>query len=351
MKKIFLAAITLSSLLVACKKGSAPAADSGSEMLGKFLRQNEPQFSKFTVNAATGGTVTTPKGSTYRIRANSLLGANGMPVTGNVDVFVKEINQASEMILGNKPTNSGTGVLRSFGEMQIIAQQNGNNLTLRQDSTIVGFVRPPQGGTQLPIDIPMWAGDSLPRVTSNGHNHLNQSTSVSGFYLQNTGIDWSQIPGSFANLANGGYNFNIRDLLTWGNCDQLYNIPGGAPTTVLCYFGNNFNETSFTNLSGTVPSQLFYKPRNVNAIVKFTSQILNPAPGKYGYLSYQNSFKVGQEGTFLAMSAKDGKFYGQILDYTVPAPASGNNYVGIDLNLQEVTEAQLLALINQMNTR
>ena len=60
---------------------------------------------------------------------------------------------------------------------------------------------------------------------------------------------------------------------------------------------------------------------------------------------------IGTSGTFLAMSAKDGKFYAEMRDVTFGAPPAGKDFISYNFSLTEVSETQLLNLINQINTK
>jgi hypothetical protein len=344
-------------LATSCKKNNdapAPAEDNSVKMIQQFFKNNAPQFENFSVNAASGGVLVSSKGTRYTIKPNSLLDANGNPVTGNVIVAVKEISKASEMILGNNPAVTGTGdALQSFGEFQIVAQQNGNNLKLKPDtaSAIGVQVRPNVGaGAVMLQQMPLWRGDSSITVTTNGHNDDNLPVTIVNNYFVPKGTTWSQIFGATVTAGGGYYNFRVDSLIRWTNCDALFSQPG-TPVTALGYFGNKFNSVTGGSFTSGEPSMLFYKIKNVNTIAKLYNIILNPTAGKEGFLSYQNSFRVGGQGTFLAISAKNGKFYAEMMDVTVPAPASGKNYVPFTFNMQEVTESQLLSLISQMDTK
>jgi hypothetical protein len=352
------ALLTATALLTtACRKNDSQQqpADTGNEMMTAFFKQHAPQYESFTINANTGGLITSSKGTKYFISPNSLVNANGNPVSGSVTVSVKELGKASEMILGDRPaTTSNGGLLISFGEFNIAARQGNENLRLRNDSAVrvQAPVRPngPAGGGQFPIDVPMWASDTSITVSSNGHNDDNQPVTVTQTVHTRKGVSWNQMPGNNATLGGGGYNFRIDSLFQWRNCDVLYN-PGAIKTTVLGYFGNKFNTTTGNNYMGQEPSMLFFKVRNQNTIAKLYNLILQPTAGKEGLISYQQSFNIGEQGTFLAISAKDGKFYAEMRDVTISAPAPGKNYVPYTFNMQEVTQSQLLSLIQQMDTK
>ncbi len=360
MKKtsIFSALFAASVLLgTACKKNNSnetEPSNTGRDMMTAFFKQHAPAFEQFTINAATGGTIVSSKGTKYVIPANSLVDASGNPVTGNVTISVKELGKASDMILGDKPSRTSDGkMLTSYGEFFVRAQQGNNELQLRRDSAIRANVKPANpAGAQFPREMPLWDGDSAVTHTTNGYNHDNQSVTVTSTYYMARGINWNQIPGSLVtyNNSNGGYDFRIDSLIQWRNCDALYN-PGGVKTTVMGYFGSQFNSETGRSYMGLEPSMLFFKVRNQNTLVKLYDVILQPAAGKEGLHSYQQSFTVGEQGTFLAISCQNGKFYAEMRDVTIAAPAPGTNFTPYSFSLAEVSQTTLLNLIQQMDTK
>jgi hypothetical protein len=350
--------VCTAALLVtaACKKtkNDEQPADTGRDMMTAFFKQHAPAFESFTVNATAGGSFISSKGTKYFIAPNSLVDASGNLVTGNVAVSVKEIGKASEMILGDKPAvTTGGKRLISFGEFFIKAQQGNNELKLRNDSAVrVNVpVRNP-GGAQILREMPLWSGDSAVNITTQGYNDDNQQVSINSTISMARGMSWAQVASQWAlyNNSNNGYDFRVDSLIKWRNCDVLNN-PGGVKTTVMGYLGDKFNTNTGRNYTGQEPSILFFKVRNQNTIAKLYDVILQPTTGKEGLHSYQQSFTVGEQGTFLAISAKDGKFYAEMRDVTIAAPASGKNYTPYSFNLVEVSQTAMLALIQQMDTK
>lgn len=358
MKRIILSFATISVLffgISSCKKNdnsiSVTIDDKASaEMLNNFFEKHKPKEEKFSIDASTGGVITLSSGTKINLPSNVFILPNGTPATGNVDLFVRDILNAGAMILADKPTITNDGkMLESFGEVIVKAVQNNNELKLNPKRNPVQ-VRVPIGAQNgANRDVPMWEGDTSISQTTTGYNHENQITSFTQQILLKKGVEWNQIPG-FGISSAGNTIFPLDILGRWVNCDALYNDPR-PKTTVLGYFGDKFNTETGTNYSGQEPTMLFFKTTGTNTLVKLYNIILNPAPGKEGLLSYQNMMPIGQVGTFLAISAKDGKFYAEMRDVTIPTPLPGKNYVGFDFNLQEVTSIQLLNLISQMNNK
>jgi hypothetical protein len=360
MKQLSFSAIVIASIvsLASCKKSQqGDPIRSGDVKLGfeqakKFFEANAPKYESFTVDASAGGTITTSKGTKINFPANAFKNAAGQTVSGNVTVDVKDILSASDMLLGNRPTEASGQMLISFGEMTVKASQNGQALQLRNDSARVQvpLAPKPAAAGQFLREIPMWSGDSAVTYTINGNDHENTAVSLTQTGYIPSGINWNQ-NGNFANNnLNGTSTFKLDSLGQWRNCDALMGDPR-PKTTVLGYFTNQWNPETSTSYMGSEPSMLFFKVKQQNTLVKLYNKIITSVPGKEGLLSYQNSFPVGIEGTFLAITFKGGKVYAEMKDVTVGAPASGKTYYPVSFVLNEVTEAQLLILIQQLNTK
>ncbi|MCW3464399.1 hypothetical protein [Chitinophaga nivalis] len=329
--------------------------DPDGKSLAELFRSKGPQFETYNIDARQGGEIVSKKGTRYRLPPNSLIDASGATVYGPVTVSIKEIRDVSNMILADKPTVTTTGgQLYTYGEFFVRATQGTQDLRLKKDSAIVVQIQQvkPVGNFR---EVPMWGGDTTILVSLSGYNFINQYITITQQISANRGVEWRQNAGpnnQFAlfNSSNGSLSFRLDSLLRWVNCDALYN--GGNPkTTVLGYFTNFFNPATSTSYGGEEPSMLFFKPKNIPSLIKFYNVIFTPPPGKAGLLSYQNSVPVGQAGTFLAITALNGKLYAEQKDVVIPAPATGTNFVPISFNLVEVTQSDLLSLINSMNSK
>ncbi len=358
MKKIFLplllVTVTISGLS-SCKKNdrlALPGIDdqASARIMQAFFEKHAPKTETFSFDASAGGTITLKSGTKITFPANAFVKPDGSPVAGSVTVSAKDILKASDMILANKPTATSSGeMLESFGE--IIVNASRNDTALRLNPAVMQ--RPPT--VMVPVgtatgakrEAPMWEGDTTVSYTNNGFNHENQPTSVTVQYAVSKGIDWNQLPG-WGTVSGGTTIFPLDVLGQWRNCDALYNDPN-PKTTVLGYFGDKFNGQ--TGSGGQAPSMLFFKKAGTNTLINYSTMILNPAPAKEGFLSYQNSMPIGTSGTFLAISAKDGKLYAELKEATFGAPAAGKDFISYSFSLREVSETQLLNLINLVNTK
>jgi hypothetical protein len=198
----------------------------------------------------------------------------------------------------------------------------------------------------------MWSGDSSVTTTLSGYDYLNAAVTLSIQTSVHTGIQWDQLTAGYAffNGSNGTLDFSIDSLVQWRNCDAI--LSNSDPkTTVLCYFTSHYNNQTTTDYMGDQPTMLYFKPRYQNTLIKFYNTILNAPAGYQGLLSYQNTIPVGMEGTFLAMSTINGKFYAQMIDTTIAAPTGSNNYTTLSFDPQEVSESTMVSLITQMNAK
>lgn len=361
-KRLFIAIAGMFILACSCKKNdNNQQTDQSShlkdaEKITQFFEDHARKQESFTIDVATGGTVTTTKGTKVKFPANIFKTSAGAAVTGSVTVKVLDVFEAGDMILNHKPTITTAGEqLISFGEIRVDAEQDGNALVLNANSdNRVQVVFPIGGGDragQNIKEIPLWDGiePELSTYDVSGHNHENQSTTVSQSHYIYPGISWESLPG-FGAATMEETSFFLDSLGSWRNCDILVNDPR-TKTTVLCYLGDFFNNETSTNYSGIEPTSVYFKLKNENTLIKLYNVILNPIAGKQGFLSYQNTMPIGAEGSFLAISTLDGKFYAQVKDVTIGTPQAGKNYFGIDFNLTEVTETELLALINNLKDK
>ena len=341
--------------VVACKKSDTPAPQQNNSADGQamaaFMKDHGPVFENFTVDAAAGGVLTSSTGTTYTIPGGAFQTKAGASVTGAVTVSVKEINSVADMILSNKPTLTRDGkLLQSYGEFFVKAAQGNNDLQLKKDSGIKVAVRAKPNGQE----IPMWSGDSSITTTLSGYDYLNVAVTLSIQMSVNKGVLWDQLTThgyAFFNGTNGTLNFTLDSLVQWRNCDQIIGNPSDPKTTVLGYFSSHYNAETQQSYQGDQPTILFFKPHNQNTVIRLYDIILNAPVGYQGFYSYQNSMPIGMQGTFLAMSNVNGKFYADMKDVTIAAPGGSNNYTTFTFDPQEVSESTMASMILSMNTK
>lgn len=349
-----LAIIAASAIsIMSCKKNNDASAQHNNQdgqTMAAFMQSHGPQFESFTVDATAGASFTSSKGIKYTIPAGAFVTSGGAAVTGSVTVAVKEINSPGDMILGDKPTLTSDGrMLVSYGEFFVKATQNDQQLLLKKDSSVKVQVPAKPNGQE----IPMWGGDSSATFTLSGYDYLNTAVTISVQAPVRRGIAWNQITTSYAffNSANGTLDFKLDSLVKWRNCDAIISNNSDPKTTVLGYFNSHYNSQTQTDYSGDQPTALYFKPHNQNTLIKVYDIILNATGTHQGFISYEASMPIGMQGTFLAISTENGKFYADMQDVTIGSPAGSNNYTTFTFNPQEVSESAMVNLILQMNSK
>ena len=156
MRKIFLYALAITLLAMACKKDNpsenntnptsstevldseentnSPNSGDNAELVNQ-LKSYAPVEQNKTKNSDEVITFATDKGNEIIFPARAFVDGSGNPVSGNVDISVTEITNVSEMILSGMMTNSDQGPLSSQGEFNIKVSKNGQALELEEGST------------------------------------------------------------------------------------------------------------------------------------------------------------------------------------------------------------------------
>jgi len=363
MKSLAVQALALATTIAigtaSCKKQSAAekltpdgktaavalAENQDGQVLKRLFQSAAPKTEFFTITNREKVTVTTKNGSKYNFPALALRRKDGSIPTGPISVAIRELRTPSDFVLSDKPTARQGDYLLSYGEYFVRATEAGADLVLAAPVAVQAAVKQ---DTRPPGKVPMWDGDTTIDITTNGYNELNQPTSVTTSVTYGKGVDWNPAADvATFNASTNTLDFQLGNLITWRNCDAFNGI-SGPKTTVLGYF-NIYNDGTYASAPDQ-PSLLFFKPTNITSVVKFSTQILNAPAGFKGFLSYQATIPIGQQGTFLAITVLNGLYYAELKPVTISAPTGGNNYIGINFNLQPLTAAQVIALVNSLNT-
>ncbi len=356
---VLVAVLLNTALLTACKKdsGTAGTADrpdmqQGLATIQAFFETYRTQKEHFSLDAAVGGVVTTRNGTRITLAPDALR-RNGAPVSGPVNLWIHDVLYVSNMLLADKPTTTADGrMLECYGQIFAVAEQGGQALELMPDAAANGLFRVsfPLGVPQGQGSIPVWTGDTAQSTTTSGYNSDNGPATAGTPVALQRGVVWSQMPGAFADANTLSSTFSLDSLGVWRCAGAPYSDTRPR-TTVLGYLGDKYNTRTGTAPVAYEPSMLFFKTRTTNTLVKYYQFFLNPDVNRGGFLSFQGGVPVGQEGTFLAISALGDKLYAESRDVAIAAPPSGKNYTGINFKLVEVTGPQLLAMIQQLNKK
>jgi hypothetical protein len=354
---LFAAIALLLTFTLCTKKDPTTTLGADAVTFKAFLDKNGPKAETFSFVASQSFTVTTSKGTTIVFPANSLLDETGKPVTNSVEVSVTEVQKPSEMLLADKPTLGGIDgvMLVSYGEIKVDAKRltdrgaTGNPLKL-QDSVRLNVNMAFVPNAAQIRQMPMWKADTVATTVTSGLNSEGIQTTVTTSVPAMKGATWTSLGlTAVTNTTTNKVNFPLDKLGEWRNCDAFY-ADTRPKTTVLGYFATNYNKEVTTTFQGFAPSSLFFKPKGQNILVKLSGIIVAPTAGKEGFYSYENTIPIGMEGTFVAMSVIDGKFYADVKDVTI-ANSAGKTFMGISFSPVEVTEADLLAKIALLNSK
>ncbi len=276
----------------------------------EFFENNGEQYQSFTISADLGGEITGEKGTKITFQPNSFLDPSGNTVTGNVDIKIKEIFTASEMILSNRPTNainnSGENTfLLSEGETEIVVEQNGITLTNVP-------------GNPIQISVPSSGGDDPDMRAFIGTVDADDNIVWNQFF--NTEIRFESTLDS--------YIYDVFEF-GWTNCDKFYSYPGAKTT----------NYVDLTSSSSLDEARVFivFKENNLPSVVSFTQFYSD------GVQSYVNSLPVGLEVTYVGLTIKDNQQYMAVKTVNI----SENEYVSLDFSAVSTDDIKdALVLLN-----
>jgi hypothetical protein len=319
MKKIIASsAIILFISVVSCKKEQnlAPVSSAGSQesyaSVKDFLSKNGPQTHTYTVDAATGGTFTTPQGTVVHIPSNAFVTSNGTTVTGNVSIEFKDIYKKSDMLLADVSTITSWGPLKSAGEFFIRVRSNNTAVQLAQGKNL-RVIQPSVSA----IDTAMAA---FVRGDSAG--------------MGGGGTNWWPIPANAATVEDsvnnyifGLYQFSAPvDSGTWCNSDNSRFFSAYQQTSITLHANED------PALYGTTVFLIF---KNVNSMVHVYQS---------GQFDFLYSFApVGLQCTLVAVGVKNGQLYASFVPITI-----GHNQT-VPFTLNAMSSNSFLSQLNSLN--
>lgn len=258
-----------------CKKEeiiNEPNPATGSSSIGAFFTQNGVPSQTLNVDAATGGFYTGNQGTRLYIYPNSFVTLTNQPVSGTVQLELKEILNRTDMILSDAHTLSNNNLLESGGELYLNATQGGQKLKLAAGKSI--YVVMPTTTTQ---DMNLFYGTR----TSQGVNwNLAASTPTI-----TANPDSSQTSG-------WAYPFSI-DSLNWINMDVFYSDPN--PKTKV-----KVNVSAGYDSSNTAVFVVFNSKKMISRVYSYT-------PGEFNTNYY--TLPTGMNVNIVAISKQNGQYY------------------------------------------
>lgn len=230
MKKLLLTMLTVSAvtvLFISCKKeiqGVQPDFLKSTD----FWKDVGPNHQTFSINAASGGTITGAKGTKLTIPAGAFMDANGNILNEIVSLDLVEIPAKKDILFSGIFTEANGQALVSGGEFLVEARKkNGEALQLNPQ-----FAAGPQG---VRVEIP--AANGADRDMKLFVRRERQPGGNSNDNAQT----W--VPASYAPFGSGAnsYAFNLPEF-SWVNIDKFYSDPRPKTTiTALPAFKDSKN--------------------------------------------------------------------------------------------------------------
>lgn len=308
MKRIFYSCIGIAMLLTACEREvsfepptvspaipEVPVVKEPQTSVNDFLEKNKVAAQSFSVNSTAGTTIITSGGSKIHFPSAGFVTGDGVPVTGDVLVKVKEIYTPADMILNNMPTMAGGAPLESAGEYEIVVTKNGKVLKLAP-------------GNFLRIELPSINRPSL----------LSNMQVFNGKKDANGNVDWA-VNNNPGNLVVKDSLFSkaslFADSVNWINCDKYFNEPMVTYSVYPNNAPSNDSTTVFIHLTGRNTVVKMYWTQGLNY---FNSDKLLPLPS-----------------TIIGISVRNGQLYASF------NPVIVKNNGSVTMNFAPYTEADL----------
>lgn len=217
MNKLILSAAAIAMLFSACKKdddGHNNGTGGNQLTLNSIYNSLAVKSKTISLDAHTGGSFYGNSGTRYVIPSDAFMTTSGIPVSGNVQIEVKEFLDRADMLFSKVLPVSNGDPLNSAGEVYINATQNGQPLIMNTGKYF--RVNVPQGGTPAP-GMDLFFGAPI----NTQANTVNWNVAV---------IDSAQ--GGNSVVYNGDTISIISDSIGYCNLDQFMSNPNYQTFTV-----------------------------------------------------------------------------------------------------------------------
>ncbi|MBC8048324.1 MAG: hypothetical protein H7Y00_16105 [Fimbriimonadaceae bacterium] len=175
--------------------------------LPSFMEAKKPQSQFFTINAESGGTITGDAGTVITFPAKAFKNSDGMNISGNVQIELKEIFDNTSMIFSGVFPVSGGKILNSGGEYYINVMQSGEALLIKENK-------------HYSLTLPAQAVD--PGMIFYKGAELDGS--INWTAVSST-IDSANVYDLFTyNSLDNSYSI-LTDSIGWCNCDAFPELP------------------------------------------------------------------------------------------------------------------------------
>ncbi len=318
-------ALLITTFSISCDSDKNEPSDNqpNGDALKQLFNDNRDDAKQiFTLDAATGGTVTGSQGTRVSFPANSF-GLNGNPVTGNVEVELIELYDRASMLLNNMPTsgkkpNGDEAALKSAGEFFINAKQNGTGLDLLNDASVSSK------GTDTSDTMSIFrAGDD------EQDTDLWQEADEDGDTITDIGTTGER---QNPNAPNGWETFYLFDVSSfgWTNLDRWYSYTG-----------------ALTDIFVDVPA--IFHGSNCEVYLTYDGEpstlarmdIYDAPSGMF--TEHYGQIPVGQAIHIILVAEING-----VLHSTIQGTTITTNHIEVMASPQATTETALIAAINAL---
>lgn len=294
-------------LFSACSKSEDPPQNylvSGPySNIAQVMASGAPKAVNASVSVTSGGTARAQGGTRVVIPPNAFVDAQGLAVSGAVDVSVTDWLRRGDMIFGNVLPISNGQPLISGGQMHIAVTQNGKPV----------FVRP---GRQLKVELPQF-GTPVPgmelfigRTAAGGGNQVN----------------WFKADSGSAQLVYGADTISFfPDTVGYYNADQFMSNPNYQSFTV------DLRSDDTGAYKGMTMVALYQQYRALWPL-NVTSE-----PGRF-----REDHVPDIPVHLVAYGIRNGYFYA---GYVTVTPKTGSSYV---VNVQRTEPADFKKLLNSL---
>ncbi|ATL48128.1 hypothetical protein COR50_13685 [Chitinophaga caeni] len=302
------------TIFSACSKNDQPAPDSSSVSSTKeFIEQLGPQIQQFNMNSnELPKTITLESGMKITIPSGTFR-KDGAEYNGAFSVEVMEFMDRASMVAGGLNTLEINGnLLESQGSFYFNATAGGVNLDPNLAKGIE--VELPAKGADFTV---IWAGKDTAQQFAWGqpNNRLNLPIEMKA--------------------EDDKFIFSFGDL-GWVNCDIFYQYANPKTTVTVEVQNNPGTMATFRAAAGE--TYVYFIAKNANVVAQ-----LYTSAGTNTVKSYDNSMPIGEEGTLMSFSIKDGNFYLAKKEITISADQSEI------LVLQPSTQEAIQAAIDALN--
>jgi hypothetical protein len=312
-KIAFFTALTIAIIgLLSCKKEKEVKPAGTTSSTGEFHQKYGEATKSYTINASSGGSFTTEKGTKVTVPANCFVNAGNQIITGDVTIHFKDITTKSEMLFSDMATMFHDGTpLVSGGEFFIQAEAGDTAVQIAAGANI--DIEQPFKGQQVDtVMLPM----ILPQDTAQAGQGNNQGWVVN----QNNNVTVSGSSYIFSLYQFG----NPLSAGTWCNSDNPYYFSAFTQTSLTVHCNRNYSPDVFL---------LFNDENSMIHVYNFSG-------GDDWVYSYA---PIGKECTVVVLGYINGKLAASFTPLTIIANTD------LTVELTEMSEEDFQARVKALN--